>query len=100
MQPQNQQFMQPITFDLVQSDMAARNYLVAPGNLVFLLDRDNKVLYEKTYNNLIIYDLDQRASENQNGSENAITREEIAQMIANALSQYNPHIPKKERKNG
>lgn len=95
------QQMPQVMFDFVQSEMAATNYLVAPGNTVYLLDSNNMVLYEKTYQMMRSYDLTERQPQrNQNGSENAITREEIAQMIQDALHEYNPHIPKKERTNG
>lgn len=98
------QQMQPapqpqVMFDFVQSEMHAINYLVAPGTTVYLLDQGNKVLYEKTYQSMASYDLHQREIQNRSSSEN-ITREEISQMIADALSKYNPHIPKKERNNG
>ncbi|MBP5597361.1 MAG: hypothetical protein J6Y02_18440 [Pseudobutyrivibrio sp.] len=89
-----------VMFDFVQSEMNAINYLVAPGVTVYLLDQTNQVLYEKTYQTFKAYDLSERqVQQNQNGSGN-ITREEISQMIADALHQYNPHIPKKERNNG
>lgn len=90
---------QPQTmFDIVQSDMQAANYLVAPGNIVYLLDQVNKVLYEKTSQGMVAFDLVQReVSQNQNDSQQTLTREDVAQMIADALRQYNPHIPKKER---
>lgn len=89
-------------FDFVQSEMQANNYLVSPGYTVYLLDQMNKILYEKTYQSMVSFDLTQRqAQTNQNGlSDQPITREEISQMIANALKDYNPHIPKKERNNG
>lgn len=86
-------------FDFVQSEIQAINYLVSPGYTVYLLDQQNKVLYEKTYNSLVVYDLTQRQI--QNDSANVmLTRDEVSQMIADALRQYNPHIPKKERNNG
>lgn len=102
---QHQQMMptQPqIMFDFVQSEMQAINYLVSPGYTVYLLDSTNKVLYEKSYNNMVPYDLTPRQIQtNQNESVNTnLTREEVSQMIADALRQYNPHIPKKERNNG
>lgn len=102
---QHQQMMptQPqVMFDFVQSETQAINYLVSPGYTVYLLDSINKVLYEKTYNNMVPYNLSPRQIQtNQNESMDApITRQEISQMIADALQKYNPHIPKKERING
>ncbi len=95
-----QQQTPQVMFDFVQGEMAAYNYLVAPGNTVYLLDLINKVLYEKNYQTIRVYDLTERElPKNQNGSGN-VTREEIAQMIQDALHEYNPHIPKKERTNG
>jgi hypothetical protein len=91
-----------VMFDFIQSEMQAINYLVSPGYTVYLLDSANKVLYEKTYNNLIPYNLTPRQIQtNQNESVGTnLTREEVSQMISDALRQYNPHIPKKERNNG
>lgn len=88
-------------FDFVQSEMQANNYLVSPGYTVYLLDQMNKILYEKTYQSMVSFDLTQRQIQtNQNDLQGQpITREEISQMIANALKDYNPHIPKKERRN-
>lgn len=102
-QHQQMNAMQPqYMFDFVQSEMQANNYLVSPGYTVYLLDQMNKILYEKTYQSMVSFDLTQRQTQtNQNGlSDQPITREEISQMIANALKDYNPHIPKKERNNG
>ena len=90
-----------VAFDFVMSEANAMNYLVAPGVTVYLLDQNNKVLYEKTSQTFIAYDLTERPLQsNQNGSGNGLTKEEVAAMIAEALHQYNPHIPKKERNNG
>lgn len=90
-----------VAFDFVMSEANAINYLVAPGVTVFLLDRDHKVLYEKTSQTFVAYDLTERVLQtNQNGSGNGLTKEEVAAMIAEALHRYNPHIPKKERNNG
>lgn len=101
--PHNQipQNYSQVAFDFVMSEANAINYLVAPGVTVFLLDRDHKVLYEKTSQTFASYDLTERPIQtNQNGSGNGLTKEEVAAMIAEALHQYNPHIPKKERNNG
>lgn len=95
MTPAQPQYM----FDFVQSEMQAMNYLISPGYTVYLLDQTNKTLYEKTYNNMIVYDLSQRQIQNESVNSN-LTRDEVSQMIADALRQYNPHIPKKERNNG
>lgn len=74
---------------------------IAPGVTVFLLDREHKVLYEKTSQSFVAYDLNERiVQKNQNGSGNGLTKEEVSAIIAEALRQYNPHIPKKERNNG
>lgn len=89
-----------VTFDFVQSEIQVNNYLVAPGNMVYLLDKPNGILYEKSYDSLIVYDL--KARQPAPPATNSFTdqqKQEISEMIANALSQYNPHIPKKERRN-
>lgn len=96
-----------ISFDLVRSKEAATSYLVAPGNIVYLLDANAKKLYEKSFETMTEFDLVQKETTNQNGSNFGMTRQgltdedkkEISEMIAIALSQYNPHIPKKERRN-
>ena len=94
-QPQPQ-----ILFDFVQSETQAMNYLVSPGYTVFLLDQTNGVLYQKMYQSMEVFDLIKREQQtNQNGSGNALTEERVAQMIEAALSRYNPHIPKKDRRN-
>lgn len=95
MAPAQPQYM----FDFIQSEMQAINYLVSPGYTVYLLDNTNKVLYEKTYNSMMVYDLTQRQIQNDSVN-TTLTRDEVAQMISDALRQYNPHIPKKERNNG
>lgn len=100
---QHQQLAPPqpqILFDFIQSETQALNYLVSPGYTVYLLDQANKVLYQKTYQEMVAYDLKERQlQQNQNGSGNGLTEERVAQMIEAALSKYNPHIPKKDRRN-
>lgn len=97
MVPAQPQYM----FDFVQSEMQAMNYLASPGYTVYLLDQTNRVLYEKTYQSMTAFDLTPRqVVQNQNDSQQTLTREDVSQMIADALRQYNPHIPKKERNNG
>ena len=105
----NQQYQQPIPqggvfFDFVSSESIALNYLVSPGNTVFLYDQQNQVLYEKTYNSMQAYDLVKREVQvqpteqaNQNGS-TSLTKDEILQLIREEIRQYNPHIPKKDRR--
>lgn len=106
----NPQYQQPIPqggvfFDFVSSEMAARNYLVSPGNTVYLFDQQNRVFYEKTYNTFDAYDLMRRETQvqateqpiNQNGT-TGLTRDDILQLIRDELRQYNPHIPKKDRR--
>lgn len=101
MQHQQMVGTQPqVMFDFVQSEIQAVNYLVSPGYTVYLLDSANKVLYEKTYNTMSAYDMTQRVLNQNNSVGSSLTREEVSQMINDALRQYNPHIPKKERING
>ena len=109
--PVNNTYQQPIPqggiyFDFTTSLQAAQNYLVSPGNTVYLLDNQNKMFYEKTYSTFTAYDLVKhelvqvQPTEqvlNQNGS-TALTRDDILQLIREELQQYNPHIPKKERR--
>lgn len=98
---QIQQNYGQVAFDFVMSEANAYSYLVAPGVTVYLLDKEHKVLYEKTNQTFLAFDLSERPMQtNQNGSGNGLTKEEVAAMIAEALHQYNPHIPKKERNNG
>ena len=90
-----------IFFELTNNEQYVSNYLVAPGNTCYFLDTVNKKFYEKTYDGTTSYDLTNPIVQNRFGSQpqsQSLTKEEVAQMIAEALSQYNPHIPKKERK--
>ena len=100
--PMQQQTPQVI-FDFVNNPSMVDNYLVAPGNTCYFLDKDNKKLYEKTYESTSVYDLSEPQVFNrfspQQSQSTGLTKEEVSAMIAEALSQYNPHIPKKERKN-
>lgn len=91
-----------IFFELTNNEQYVNNYLIAPGNTCYFLDTANKKFYEKTYDSLTTYDLENPHTTSRFGSQpvqnQGLTKEEVAQMIAEALSQYNPHIPKKERK--
>lgn len=90
-----------VFFDFVSSDEAANNYLVSPGNTVYLLNAQGKKFYEKTYGYMQAYNLDeipmqqvQQPQPNQNG----LTKEEIIELIRQELSAYNPHIPRNQRR--
>lgn len=94
------QQQQQVVFELTNNEQYVNNYLVAPGNICYFLDRANKKFYEKTYDGTTSYDLANPVIQNRfSQSYSGLSREDVAQMIAEALSQYNPHIPKKERKN-
>ena len=91
-----------VIFELTNNEQYVTNYLVAPGNSCYFLDRENKKFYEKTYEGMTSYDLANPVIQNrfsQQPVQAGLTKEDVAQMIAEALSQYNPHIPKKERRN-
>lgn len=90
-----------MVFELINNEQYVYNYLVAPGNICYFLDKDNKKFYEKTYDSLTSYELSNQQIQNRFGNatqSQGLTKEDVAQMIAEALSQYNPHIPKKERR--
>lgn len=89
-------------FEVINDPIYVTNYLVAPGNICYFLDRTNMKFYEKTYDGTTTYDLANPVVQNRFSTQpvsTGLTKEEVSQMIAEALSQYNPHIPKKERKN-
>lgn len=89
-------------FEVINDPVYVTNYLVAPGSICYFLDRTNMKFYEKTYDGTTSYDLANPVVQNRFSNQPAstgLTKEEVSQMIAEALSQYNPHIPKKERKN-
>ena len=94
------QYQSQVYFDFTMSEQYARNYLVSPGYTVYLLDEQHQILYKKTINTFEIFDLSRREPEpvqtNQNGS--GLSKEEIVQLIRDELSAYNPHIPKKDRR--
>lgn len=91
-----------VIFELVNNEPYVNNYLVAPGNTCYFLDTANQKFYEKTYDGYTSYDLSNPEVHNRFATQpqvqNGLTKEDVAAMIADALSKYNPHIPKKERK--
>lgn len=96
-----QQASPQIIFEVTNNEQYVTNYLVAPGNICYFLDTEHKKFYEKTYEGTTSYELANPVVQNrfqQQPVQTGITKEEVAQMIAEALSQYNPHIPKKERR--
>lgn len=96
----NYGYQPQVSFDIIQSEMQAMSYLVAPGHTVYLLDNVNKVLYEKQYDRMTSFALTEIQKQTNVGEGfSDVQKKEISDMIAAALSQYNPHIPKKERKN-
>lgn len=92
-------------FELTNNEQYVTNYLVAPGNICYFLDTEHKKFYEKTYEGTTSYDLANPVVQNrfqqqpaQQGLSDA-DWQRISDMMDQKLSQYNPHIPKKERKN-
>lgn len=90
-----------VFFDLVSSDMAAINYLVSPGNTVYLFDQQNRVFYEKTFNSFQAFDLVAREisqPQTEVSNQNGLTKDEILALIRTELQNYNPHVPRKDRR--
>ena len=88
-----------IFFDMVSSETLAYNYLVSPGNTVYLLNLQEGRFYIKTFNSFRSFNLDEDTPQQQEPAQNgSLSREEILQMIRDELHQYNPHIPKKDRR--
>lgn len=94
-----------IFFELTNNEQYVNNYLVAPGNTCYFLDPTNKKFYEKTYEGFTSYDLTNPQSTNRFATNQPVQQglsdadwQRISDMMDQKLSQYNPHIPKKERK--
>lgn len=94
-----------VIFELVNNEPYVNNYLVAPGNTCYFLDTANQKFYEKTYDGYTSYDLSNPEVHNRFATQPQVQQglsdadwQRISDMMDQKLSQYNPHIPKKERK--